>query len=227
MTAGSIDLTYKLVRSERKTMSIYVERDGSVLVRAPKRIPRKQIDAIMNQKKFWVYKSIAEFQELNGSRVRRQIADGEGFLFFGKSYRLMIEKNLKVPLSLEQGYFLLQEDELDKAREHFIKFYRKKGREHIVDRVGYFKAKFGLNPETIRVMDLKNRWASRTEKGLNFHWKVALAPMTVVDYIIVHELAHYVEPRHSHAFWEIVESVMPDYQEKRNWLRMNGASLDA
>ncbi len=226
MRARPTDFRYKLVRSERKTMSIYVERDGSILVRAPERIPRKQIDAIMNQKKFWVYKSISEFQELNGSRVRRQIADGEGFLFMGKSYRLMIGRNLDVPLSLQQGYFFLHEDEVDNARTHFINFYRKKGKEHIADRVKYFKTKFGLSPEAIRVMELRNRWASRTEKGLNFHWKVALAPMTVIDYIIVHELAHYKEPRHNHRFWELVESVMPDYEEKRNWLRMNGASLD-
>lgn len=226
MTSHRTNPRYKLVRSERKTLSIYVERDSSVLVRAPRKIPRRQIDAIMNQKRFWVYKSIAEFQELNGSRVRRQIADGEGFLFLGKSYRLRIEKNLDVPLALEGGHFFLREEEIENARKHFVNFYRKKGREHIVDRVNYFGSRFGLSPEKVRVMELRNRWASKTEKGLNFHWKVALAPMNVVDYIIVHELAHYKEPRHSHAFWETVESVMPDYQEKRNWLRMNGASLD-
>ena len=207
-------------------MTVYDPTVGSVLVRAPKRIPRRQIDAIMDLKKFWVYKSLAEFQELNTTKITRQIANGEGFLFLGKSYRLMIDKNLKVPLSLEQGYFFLHEDEVYNAREHFINFYRKKGREHIAERVGYFKTKFGLSPETTRVLDLKNRWASRTEKGLNFHWKTALAPMSVIDYIIVHELAHYRRPSHNPQFWELVESVMPDYREKKDWLRMNGASLD-
>lgn len=220
------DLRYKLVGSERKTMSIYVERDGSVLVRAPRRTPKEQIGAIMNKKKFWVYKSISEFQELNQSRVSRKIASGEGFLFLGKSYRLMIQKGLKAPLSLDQSHFLLDEDATDRARELFINFYRRKGKTHITSRVAYFKAKFGLDPGRVRVLDLKNRWASRSENRLNFHWKVVLAPLAIIDYIVVHELAHCRYPKHNLAFWELVESVMPDYREKKDWLRKNGASLD-
>ncbi len=195
-------------------------------MRAPKGINQTQINAIMNRKKFWVYKAIAEFQELNKSRITRQIANGEGFLFLGKSYRLKIENNLNAPLSLEQGYFRLKEAEVDNAREHFINFYKGKGREYIAERVEYYGSKLGQSPIAIRVMELKRRWASRGKKSLNFHWKVALAPMSVIDYVIVHELAHYRKPNHSPAFWEIVESVMPDYQERKNWLRVNGASLD-
>jgi predicted metal-dependent hydrolase len=75
-------------------------------------------------------------------------------------------------------------------------------------------------------MELKNRWASRSEKGLNFHWKVVLAPVTVIDYIIVHELAHYLRPDHGLQFWDTVESVIPNYHEKKEWLRKNGANLD-
>ena len=75
-------------------------------------------------------------------------------------------------------------------------------------------------------MSLRNRWASRSKKGLNFHWKVMLAPISVIDYIIVHELSHLIKQDHGPAFLEIVESLMPNYHEKKGWLRINGANLD-
>ena len=84
----------------------------------------------------------------------------------------------------------------------------------------------GVNPNKIRVMELKNRWASRGKSGLNFHWKMMLAPISIIDYVIVHELAHYLKEDHSDEFWEIVESVMPNYKDKKEWLKINGAGLD-
>jgi len=220
------DITYTLAKSDRKTMSIYVEPNGTILVRAPKYIPQEKLNAILGLKKYWIHKSIAELQELNRTKVTRQIAHGEGFLFMGKSCRLKIDKNLKKPLSLVQGYFILHTDEIENAREHFINFYREKGREYIPTRVEYFKKKIGVEPKNIRVMDLKNRWASQSRNGVNFHWKLMLAPMTIIDYIVVHELAHLNVQDHSPAFWELVESVMPNYDERKNWLKINGANLD-
>src|SRR2546427_1615686 len=206
------DLIYQVEKSERKTLSIYVEKNGRVLVKAPRDVPQKTLEKIIKLKQYWIYKSIAELQELNRTGVSREIANGEGFLFMGKSYRLRIEEGLNRPLRLSQGYFMLDLRQVENARRHFIEFYRQRGKEYIVDRVNRIKERLGVNPKVIRVMDLRNRWASRTEKGLNFHWKVMLAPMTVIDYIIVHELAHYVKPGHGADFWKLVESVMPNYE---------------
>jgi len=92
--------------------------------------------------------------------------------------------------------------------------------------VEYFSKKLGVKLPEIKVMDLKKRWASKSKKGLNFHWKIMLAPITVIDYVIVHELAHLKHQNHSDAFWELVGSVMPSYLDRKNWLRLNGAGLD-
>lgn len=220
------DLTYTLTKTNRKTLSIYVEPEGNVSVRAPHDITQKQLDAIIDLKSYWIYKSKAELQELNRARVTRQISNGEGFLYLGKSYRLTIKKDLTKPLMLTEKYFQLREDKTDKARELFLQFYRDNGKKHISERVELFQKKLGVNPKTIRVMDLKNRWASRGKSGLNFHWKLMLAPITVIDYIIVHELAHLKKQGHSPEFWELVRSVLPNYMEQKNWLRTNGANLD-
>jgi predicted metal-dependent hydrolase len=220
------DFTYGLRKSHRKNLSIYVERDGSVLVKAPKNLPHEKIDEIVKRKEPWIYRSLAEFQELNRTQVKREIIDGEGFLFMGRSYRLKIEEGLKRPLLLNDGHFMLDAREAENAREHFIDFYKQRGKEHIPERVHQIDDKLGVNPRTIRVMNLRNRWASRTQGGVNFHWKVMLAPMTVIDYVIVHELAHYVKPDHGSEFWDLVGSVMPDYHVQKAWLRSNGANLD-
>jgi hypothetical protein len=203
-----------------------VEPDGSVTVRAPRNINLDRINGIVDLKRPWIYRSIAELQELNKSKANRSLANGEGYLYMGKSYRLKIEKDLRRALSLSQGFFILDESQTAKAKVHFINFYKEKGRKHITERVNYFKKKVGVEPKSIRIMELGNRWASSSKTGLNFHWKVILAPKSVIDYIVVHELAHLKREDHSLQFWEIVESVIPNYIKRKNWLRLNGANLN-
>jgi predicted metal-dependent hydrolase len=207
-------------------MSIYVEPNGSIVVRAPKNLDMGKINKIVDLKSGWIYRAISELEELNRTKVHRSLVNGEGYLFLGKNHRLRIEKGLRCPLSLTHGYFLLDESQLHKAKKHFINFYKKKGKNHITERIEYFRKKIGVKPKTVRIMELKNRWASRSRTGVNFHWKIMLAPITVIDYVIVHELAHFKKEDHGPLFWEMVESVLPDYNERKSWLRSNGANLD-
>jgi len=220
------DIEYSLTQTNRKTISIYVEPDGRVTVRAPRDLELDKISNIVDMKRPWIYRGIAELEELNKTKADRRFVNGEGYLYMGKSYRLKIEKGLKPPLSLTQGFFMLDKSQTHKARQHFIRFYKEKGRNHLTERVDYFKKRIGVEPKTVRIMELKRRWASRSKTGLNFHWKVMLAPISVIDYIVVHELAHLKKENHGPHFWEIVESVMPNYIERKNWLRLNGANLD-
>ena len=220
------ELNYTLKRSQRKTMSIYVERNGSVSVLAPDNLETEKLNKIIENKLYWIYKSIAELEELIKTRVDRDIAEGEGFSYLGKSYRLRIEEGLEEPLILSEGYFILNFRNIKNAKDHFITFYKREGSRHLPERINHYKEKLGVNPKSIRIMDLQNRWASWSNDRLNFHWKIMLAPLSVIDYTIVHELAHLIEPNHTPKFWEIVESIMPDYKDKKNWLKLNGASLD-
>jgi predicted metal-dependent hydrolase len=220
------DIPYSLSRSKRHTMSIYVEPDGKVTVKAPADAHIDKIRSIIEFKSYWIYKSIAELEDLNKSKVVRTIANGEGFLLLGRSHRLRIEKGLQKPLSLSDDLFILDEKYVSNAKKYFIKFYREQGMKHIPARVDLFKKKLGLDPKKVRVMELKNRWASRSRTGVNFHWKLMLAPISIIDYVIIHELAHFLHEGHSARFWEVVESVMPNYYDRKNWLRENGASLN-
>ena len=223
------DIEYTLVRSRRKTASIYIERDGKVSVLVPEKLTARQVDDILESKRKWIYQSLAEWQDLNANRIQRDYVNGEGFLYLGRTYRLKLVSDLPEPLMLKDGYFCLRATKgtAPDADAAFREFYRVKGATRIPPRVAYFQAKMGVKSKSIKIMELKHRWASCTTNGnLNFHWKCMMAPLTIIDYIVVHELAHLIHANHSTAFWNEVDKVMPDFQDRKNWLRDHGAGMD-
>ena len=248
------DIEYTLLRSRRKTASIYIERDGKVSVLVPEKLTARQVEDILESKRKWIYQSLAEWQDLNANRIQRDYVNGEGFLYLGRSYRLKLVSDLPEPLMLKDGYFLMQASRgceppdcssihqgthvprspksmplgsAPDADSVFREFYRAKGAVRIPPRVAYFQTKMGVKSKSIKIMDLKHRWASCTASGkLNFHWKCMMAPLTVIDYIVVHELAHLIHSNHSAAFWNELDKVLPDFQERKTWLRDNGAGME-
>ena len=221
------DISYVLIRSHRKTLSIYIERDGGITLRVPQRMSLEDIEKIIEKKRYAIYKQLALWEQLNASRIQRQFVNGESFLYIGSSYRLEIVDQQDIPLKLFRGYFYLRRSDISRGPEVFKGFYRKKGKEKLPQRVALYQGAIGVEPGGIRVLDLRNRWGSCSKSGvLNFHWKCMMAPLAVIDYIVVHEMAHMLHRRHTETFYEIVDKVLPDYQERRNWLTLHGASLD-
>lgn len=221
------DIKINVKRNNRKTLSIYIERDGTVTVLAPKNLSDEEIQKVIQTKEYHIYKYFAEWKEMNESKINRTFVNGQSYLYLGRNYRLDIVKELSKPLMLKQGYFLLREKDKSKAREHFISFYKEKGQQKITDKIEKYQEWMGVNPNKVRIIDLKNRWGSCSNEGnLNFHWKCAMAPLDVLTYIVVHELAHLKHKRHSQAFWNEVDKVLPNFQHQIEWLKLNGASLD-
>lgn len=104
--------------------------------------------------------------------------------------------------------------------------YRQAAKEYIPKRADYYAAILGVTYNTITIRDQKTRWGSCSGKGnLSFNWRLILAPPKVLDYVVVHELCHRKEMNHSPRFWALVESIMPDYQQYRKWLKENGDAL--
>jgi len=227
MTETYKDIAFQLTRSKRKTASIYIERDGSISVRVPKTLPQKKVETILENKRVWIYRGLAEWEDLNAARVKREYVNGEGFLYLGRTYRLKVVKRQSEPLKLKEGYFCLRLSNGTRPDESFKGFYAEKGLERIRERVAYYQRKIGVEPKDVQVKELFYRWASCSSKGrLNFHWKCMMAPLTIIDYIVVHELAHMKHPRHNSAFWNEVDKVMPEYHLRREWLKVNGAGME-
>jgi predicted metal-dependent hydrolase len=220
------DIEYVLKKSERKTTSIYIERDGSVLVLAPQPFDVPKIESILEKKRSWIYRSLAEWQDLNRTRVSREYVNGESFMYLGRYYQLEIVRNQFKPLLLKQGKFCLDEAELADAQEHFKEFYKTKIKSRLRARVQVYSAKLGVQAREVRVLELKNRWGSCSAQGvINIHWKCAMLPANVLDYVIVHELAHIKYPNHTPAFWCAVERVLLSYEAEKIWLKFNGAGM--
>jgi predicted metal-dependent hydrolase len=117
--------------------------------------------------------------------------------------------------------------EIAAAKAAFRDYYIARGLERITERVKYYAPKVGVRPHNIDVRDLGHRWASCSPKGnVAFHWRCMMAPATIIDYIVLHELCHFLHLDHTDAFWNEVDKVMPAYIERKNWLKKNGAGLD-
>lgn len=159
------DIEYSLTKSARNTASIYIERDGSVSLLAPDSWNKDKIEKVLERKRSWIYRGLAEWEDLNAARVTREFVNGEGFLYLGRSYRLRIIEKQKHPLMLKEGYFYMRSDASEKPFETFKEFFRDKGQVKIKQRVDYYKNKMGLNPGNIRVMELQNRWASCSDNN--------------------------------------------------------------
>jgi len=225
-------IDYDVIRSRRKTVDIIVERDGSILVRAPERLTDDRIHDIVESKRYWIYKTLAAWRGLNASRVFREYRNGEGFFYLGRSYRLALVMDQDAPILLKDGRFRLRRDiveggDLQIARAAFRDYYAVRGQDRITQRVNYYAPKVGVSPRSVDVRDLGHRWASCSPKGdLAFHWKCMMAPQSIIDYIVVHELCHMHQPDHTDAFWNEIDKVMPAYRERKEWLSKNGAGLD-
>lgn len=103
---------------------------------------------------------------------------------------------------------------------------RKRAKKALEKRCRFFAERMGVSYGRITVREQKTRWGSCSAKGnLNFNWKLILMPEEILDYLVVHELAHRIEMNHGPAFWRVVEREIPDYKERRAWLKENGAKF--
>lgn len=210
----------------RKTVSIFIERNGSVRVLAPSSSTDEIIENAIKSKEYQIFTKLAKWKELNQGRVNREFVNGQSFLYLGRNYRLAIVEDQSVPLKISGGYFKLDKIYLAQAEKVFKAFYKEKAKEKITERLKFITEKFQSKPSTIKVLELKNRWASWSpNNALNFHWKCAMAPIPVMDYIITHEMVHLKHPNHSPEFWNDLDKKMPNYRDLENWLKQNGVKM--
>jgi predicted metal-dependent hydrolase len=222
-------LNYKLIRSRRrkKTLSIQVERDGTVLVRVPLRAVQTDIDRFLKEKNQWLLKTIGR-QQQNHDRQPRAFIPGERFDYLGASYPLEIGERDDPgdALTFTGSEFLLRRDALGGVRVLFHLWYQKQARVHLEERVRRFSGLLGLSPAGVAVHNARSRWGSCSpENRMRFTWRLILAPTEVIDYVVVHELCHMKIRNHSRDYWRLVQSVLPDHKKRRAWLKDHGHLL--
>ncbi|GAB4494092.1 MAG: SprT family zinc-dependent metalloprotease [Anaerolineales bacterium] len=221
MTIPHVD---QLIRSKRKTIAILVQRDGKVIVRAPLKASERQIRQFVESKTRWILEKKAQAQQ-QPSQTARQFTAGERFPYLGQEYALSVVSSAKTGLRFEGGFSLNQNSQAEAALL-FEKWYKAAARKVLTERVRFYAHKFGLKYQKIRISSARTRWGSCSSRGtLSFTWRLVMAPLDVVDYVVIHELAHLREQNHSAAFWAEVAKMMPDYKTRRDWLKKNGRFL--
>jgi predicted metal-dependent hydrolase len=213
----------RLIRSRRRSLALVVEHDGSLTVRAPQRTPESQIRAFVESKAAWVARKQAEAR---ASYVPpKQYREGEQFLYLGQTYPLTIVRTQRPALTLD-GSLRLSRSALPKAEATFTRWYRAKAVEVIGARVAHYANLYGFQYGRIRISSARTRWGSCSAQGtLSFTWRLVMAPLEVIDYVVVHELVHLKHRNHSRQFWGGVAAIIPTYKEHVRWLKINGRLL--
>ena len=219
-------IDYDVVRSHRKSLGITVERDGNIVVNAPEALDEKEIEKQVWKKRLWIWEKLAIKKVYQQDAVSKRFVSGESFMYLGRNYRLEVISD-DMPLKLQHGWFRFGQKQQRKAKECFKQWYVQHLNVKIKERLTLMLEKRKQEIPVFRVLELGYRWGSCTKEGcLNFNWKIAMAPVGVIDYIIVHELAHMKEATHSEKFWREVQRLMPNYLEKKEWLKKHGNELD-
>lgn len=221
-----MNLEYSVVYSARKTLTITVERDRSVVVHAPKDTPHERIEQLINRKKLWLYEKTKHTQKYQLSASTKEFISGTTILYLGKNYQLNVVSD---PFDgiLFDSKFLISKASLPHAPALLKDWYIERAQEKIVPQVRLYAAQIGVQYNRILISDVRYRWGSCTPRNnLKFNWRLIKAPMRVIEYVIAHELAHLIEQNHTTRFWSIVKTQIPDYLKAKEWLKTCGELLE-
>ncbi|MDM7202741.1 MAG: SprT family zinc-dependent metalloprotease [Thermodesulfobacteriaceae bacterium] len=215
----------KIIRTKRKTIALQITDDATLIVRAPFEVSDEVIMRVVSKHLNWIKQKIKEVKGRDPKVVSKEFVSGESFPYLGQYYRLEIVDDQKEPLIFENKFYLAKWAKF-MAREVFIDWYKKMAYEKISERVEWYTSLSGLKYNKITITNAQKRWGSCSEKGnLNFSWRLIMAPLPVIDYVVVHELAHLEIKNHSKRFWNRVKILMPDYEKHKEWLKRNGYLL--
>ena len=212
----------KIIRSKRKTLSLTINENAELIIRAPKRLSIEKIQDFINEKENWINRK----KRLIENQIKDVTSNHNKLLYLGNLFPINVEQNASKELFFTGEEFIANSIEPESLSLSIKKWYKNKFREIALPRVAYFANKHNLMVNHVRIKNQKTMWGSCSSKNnINLNYLLLMAPMGVIDYVIVHELVHTIHRNHSTDFWDSVESIMPEFQEHKRWLKKNGYKL--
>ena len=212
----------KIIRSKRKTLSLTINENAELIIRAPKRLSIEKIQDFINEKENWINRK----KRLIENQIKDVTSNHNKLLYLGNLFPINVEQNASKELFFTGEEFIANSIEPDSLSLSIKKWYKNKFKEIALPRVAYFANKHNLTVNQVRIKNQKTMWGSCSSKNnINLNYLLLMAPMGVIDYVIVHELVHTIHRNHSTDFWDSVESIMPEFQEHKRWLKKNGYKL--
>lgn len=224
-----MDLTYQIVRSsKRKKLTITVERDKSIVVHAPTNTAEDLIRSVVESKRQWIYEKINHEQKYQDRphAPGKEVVNGESVLYLGREYPIVLTDTESGGVEFSRGFLIPLADQL-KRKTVLKDWYSARAKETILPKVAKHAHELGVSVAETNIVDSRFRWGSCTPKDhVNFNWRLIKAPMHVIDYVIVHELAHLLESNHTPKFWNIVRAKAPLSEKAKTWLKEHGQLLE-
>ena len=211
------EIAYQVVRSNRKSVALVIDNEANLIVRAPALMPDTVIDEFVRRKKRWInekQQQVAVFGEKHPPVV---VETGESIMYLGSNYAIIKNDVDEADIS---GNELIVPENYD--IEALIAWLKGQAMQIISERVTLYANVMGVTPGTVKLSEAKARWGScSTKNNLNFAWRLVMCPLSVIDYVVVHELSHITHKNHSPAFWARVKTVLPTYEDGQEWLKLN------
>jgi hypothetical protein len=232
---GTSTIDYRVERSSRRrTVTIAVDA-SEVILKAPEETSTERLRDVIRSRAPWILQRIMEFDAIGPAPPPMEFVSGESCAYLGRHYRLKIDRipgTVKPQAALRGAFLVVQvEREMgsEKRRDHVERavtaWYRKQAERRLPERVKLYAARAGLECPPVLIRNQEKRWGSCSSKGeLRFNWRIIMAPMSLVDYVVAHEVCHLVVRDHSAAFWKLLTTIMPDYEVRRDRLRVEGLS---
>lgn len=224
-------LRYKIVRFKKKNISIKLEDKNSLIIRVPNNVSEDEIFNIIHKNGDKIIKKISILENFHNDNKELIYIQNEKVLYLGNEYLLKVnevDSSFKNKVSIENSTIHIYLNRVDSCsiKSLLIKWYKEEALKIIGNRTVLLSKELKLFPSRIIIKEQKSRWGSCNSKGeIRINWKLIMAPLNVIDYVIIHELCHIKYMNHSKEYWSFVESIISDYKKNKRWLNENGMKL--
>lgn len=224
-------------KSNVKNITIKVKHPDTVTIVSPKSVTNEFLHDLVVSKSKWILNKLNEFKNKESENPPILLVDGDKIPYLGNYYTLSVYKEksiIKCSLLFKEDKFIAKvpynmssNDHYIKLRELLVNWYLTEGGKLIKERISIYSKKLNLYPESITLKEQKTSWGTCSSKGnIYINWKIILAPLDIIDYVLVHELCHLKHMNHSKEYWSLVSTIFPNYKDKRNYLKENSLKLN-
>lgn len=224
-----MELNYEIRRSKkRRKLTITVERNRTVIVNAPVELSEEKIQKVVESKRLWIFEKIHHDQKYRPlpHPPGKELVNGEAALYLGRSYKIEVVDTDAADVQFAHR-FIIPRSHASRRKAVLRDWYIERAKEIILPRGQRYATRLGVTFKQARIVDNRYRWGSCTvQDNVNLNWRLIKAPMFVIDYVVIHELAHLMEPNHTPEFWSIVKAQTSTLERARTWLRENGQILE-
>ncbi|USK34244.1 M48 family metallopeptidase [Bacillus sp. F19] len=220
-------IRFEISYKKRTSIGISIDPYGNIEVQAPKGTPDERILQVIEEKWDLIQERLKEMKDRMHGPKEKVYEYGETFLYLGNAYPIQISHDEKIQqdhvmFDGERLHIYVKQLDDEKIKQALKRFYYQQCKAIVEKSIQTYQSNFKVKPRSIRIIDSKKNWGTCDAKlQLTFNWKLAMAPLKVIEYVVVHEMCHMVHLNHDRSFWRLVGKIMPGYKEQENWLAVS------